>query len=106
MRRCIRFTGQPLSMEIAGRIIEQIGMRRRRAAHAEVAGRFHQTRSEVVMPDAIDHHPRGERILGIGDGVRRQEPAAVPAYPAGNFFPPKIYRKPRRTSGAFAFGSP
>ena len=45
-------------------------MRRRLASGAEVADRAHQSLSEMVLPDAIDHHPRQQRpraLVDVGD---------------------------------------
>ena len=38
-------------------------MRWRLAAGAEVARGPYQRRAEMMLPNAIDHHPRGERVL-------------------------------------------
>ena len=38
-----------------------------RAVDAEVVRRVHEARAEVVLPDAVDHHARGQRIVGIGE---------------------------------------
>ena len=47
------------------------------AACPEVVARGHEPPAEMVLPDAIDHDPRGERILGTGDPARQLEPAAA-----------------------------
>ena len=52
-------------------------MRRRIGARAEIAGRAHQAKSKMMEPNAVDDHPRGERIVVTGDGVRQFEPAAA-----------------------------
>ena len=62
--------------------IEQLGVRRRFALHAEILTGGHQTRAEIGLPDAIDDSSRrrrrtpidqpageGQTIVGI---VRRQ----------------------------------
>lgn len=51
-------------------------MRRRLAARAEVVRRRDEAAAEVVLPKAIHHHARGERVRGIGNPVREFEPAA------------------------------
>ena len=45
-------------------MVEQFRMGRRAATDPEIIGRAHETFAEMVSPDAVDHHPRGERILG------------------------------------------
>ena len=46
------------------------------AAQAEVAGRGDQSSAEMPLPDAVDQHPRGQRIPRVGDRSRQLEPAA------------------------------
>ena len=40
-------------------------MTRALSLDAEIFQRSHQAGSEVMMPDAIHHHPRGERMIGL-----------------------------------------
>ncbi len=42
-------------------------MGRPAAIEAEIAGRFHQARPEMIVPDAIDKNAREQRVLGRGD---------------------------------------
>jgi hypothetical protein len=42
------------------------------AHDTEVAGRADDPASKVIMPDAIHHHARGQRILGIGEPTRQR----------------------------------
>ena len=59
--------------------IEQFRMRGCLAEHAEIVRCGHDAASEQMQPDAIDHHPREQRIRRIGDGARQIDPsAAVP----------------------------
>src|SRR5579863_10004635 len=51
-------------------------MRRRFAANAEIAGSADQTRTEQVLPDAVDKDPRRQRVLATGDGLCQFQPAA------------------------------
>ncbi|MCG3163389.1 MAG: hypothetical protein JMDDDDMK_04795 [Acidobacteria bacterium] len=54
--------------------VEQFGMRRQFATRAEIFGRRHQTLSEVLLPDAIDDHARGERVVFVHDPFRQSQP--------------------------------
>ena len=65
--RCNGFSRQPLVDQLARQPIEQLGMRRPAAAEAKVAGRADQPLTKMMMPDAIDHHSRSERIVRAGD---------------------------------------
>src|SRR5437899_1306618 len=49
-------------------------MRRRIAHAAEIARRADDAASEMVMPDAVHHHPRAERILRRRDPLRESSP--------------------------------
>jgi hypothetical protein len=70
--------------EPSGQPVEQFRMARRFGAQAEVARGFHQSGAEMVLPHAIDHHPRGQRIGRTGDGAGEFEAAgAVLERPAG-----------------------
>ena len=42
-------------------------MRRPRAAEAEIVGRVHEARAEVIMPHAIGHHAAEERVVRMRD---------------------------------------
>ena len=52
-------------------------MRRTRAIGAEITRGVHQSFPEVVLPHAIDHHARGERIGGIGDPLGQRQTALL-----------------------------
>ena len=43
---------------------------------AEVAGRADDPLAEVVLPEPVDHHAGGHRVVGLGDPARQLEPAA------------------------------
>src|ERR1041385_3646284 len=43
---------------------------------AEVAGSAHNAIAEMLLPDAVDHHARGKRVFGAGDGFGQFQPAA------------------------------
>ena len=63
--------------ESPGKVIEQLGMRRHVAGHAEIVDGFDDSFAEEMMPDAIHDHPRSERILRAGEPLREFEPAAL-----------------------------
>ena len=52
-------------------------MGRRVAAGAEVAGRADDPLAEVPEPDAVDHHPRRQRVVAAGDRPGQLQPAAA-----------------------------
>ena len=51
-------------------------MRRSLTARAEIVWGLHDSATEMELPNAIDHHARGERILGIGDPLGELQPTA------------------------------
>ena len=57
-------------------VIEQLLVGGSFAHHTEIARGADNSAAEVVMPDAIGHHARGERILRIGQPVRQRTAAA------------------------------
>src|SRR6185503_14579940 len=61
---CDEFTGEP---------IKKFGMRRARAAGAEIARRGHEAPAKMMLPDAVDHDAGGERVgrTGKPGGQRR-----------------------------------
>ena len=81
--------------ELGGQPVEQFGMRRALAHDAEIAGRADDAAAEVIMPDAIDHDARGQRIVGVGEPLRQRGAAA------GRF----DIRRAARSSRAFGSSS-
>ena len=67
--RCIAFTSQPGSDELGRQPVEQLGVRRRLALEAEVLGGLHQPDAEMLLPEPVDGHAGGQRVLG------RRQPA-------------------------------
>src|SRR5688572_19844808 len=63
--------------EFRGQRIEQFRMRGWNAELPEVVWRAYEAFAEVILPDAVDHHARGERIVGAGDPARELEPSAA-----------------------------
>ena len=63
--------------ELTRQMIEQFRVSRSFASQSEIAGRSHQTGSEVVHPDAIDDDSRGERVVGTGNRPREFQPSAA-----------------------------
>ena len=59
-------------------------MRWRLSAKTKIAGRLHQPATEVMVPDAIDHYPGGERIFGIDNPIGQFATAAL-REPLGQF---------------------
>ena len=49
--------------ELAGEPVEQFGMRGGRAADAEVVFGGDEPLAKMMLPDAVDDHPRGERVV-------------------------------------------
>ena len=43
--------------------VQQLRMRGSAAARSKVARRGHQAAAEMILPDAVDHHARRERII-------------------------------------------
>ena len=65
--------------ESAGQPVEQLGVAGPFAQDAEVAGGGDQPPAEVVLPDPVDHHARGQRVVGTRDRAGQLEPAAARA---------------------------
>ena len=55
---------------------EQIGMTRRLAKFAEIAGRGDQPAAEIVLPNAIDDDPRRQRVFRVGEPPGQRGAAA------------------------------
>src|SRR5205085_11337077 len=68
---------RPAGGEALRQVVEQLGVRRRLAELAEVARGADEALAEVVLPDAVDHHARRQRVVGAGDGLRQLQPAAA-----------------------------
>ena len=71
-----RFGRPPALDEARGEIVEQFRMAGAFAHASEVARRVYDAAAEVVQPNAVDHDPRGERIVVTCDGLGQVEPAA------------------------------
>ena len=71
--------------EIDRQPVEQFGMRRGIAHHAEVARRADQAPSEVVMPDAVDDYASGQRVCRVGQPIRQDAPTTGRVEPFGWF---------------------
>ena len=69
-------TDQPLAINRRGEPVEQLGMARRFASDAEVRGRRDDPPAEMVLPDAIGHHPGRQRMVGPRDPLGQFETAA------------------------------
>src|SRR5215510_1072543 len=53
--------------ELASQPIEQVEMRRAPTLQAKIARCRNDAPPEVMLPDAVDHHSRGQRIVGAGN---------------------------------------
>src|SRR5215472_13761157 len=56
--------------------VEQLGMRGRTPRLAEIVERLDEPCPEMMLPDAVDHHPRGEWMLGASQPARKGKPPA------------------------------
>ena len=63
--------------EVDGQPIEQLGVRRRRGANAEVLGRFHDPDAEHRLPDAIDRDSSRRRRTPIDEPARERQPIGL-----------------------------
>ena len=67
----------PLAVdEFAGEPIEQFRLAGAAAGVTEIAERLHNPSAEMEFPDAVDHHPRGQRVAPVDDGRREFHPTA------------------------------
>ena len=57
--------------------VQQFGMRRLAAERAEVLRRADEAGSKMPAPQAVDHHPRGERMLAAGHPPRELQSSAL-----------------------------
>src|SRR5581483_5446133 len=62
--------------EFRGEPVQQFGMRWAIAHDAKVAWSSYNAFSEMMLPEAVHHHARGERIRRVGDPVRKRRSAA------------------------------
>ena len=76
IRRCSFLSDQPSSTNRAASQSSSAGMRRRFGQHAEVVGRAHDPVAEMPLPDPIDDHARGQRVVLRRDPARQLAPAA------------------------------
>src|SRR5262245_5075398 len=72
-----RLHAPPSLDELAGEPIKQFRMNRTLSKLAEIVFRPGQAFPEVMLPDSVNHHPRGERILRISDPLRKLTPPAA-----------------------------
>ena len=71
------FDGPTVFHEVIGQVVQHGGMRGRGRADAEIARSGYQRAVEMVHPDAVDHHARGQRIILAGDGLGQLQAAAA-----------------------------
>ena len=65
-----------LANQFGGQPVEQFGGYRCGPELPEIVRGFNQPDPEVPLPDAVDDHPAGERVSGIGDPPGQLQPAA------------------------------
>ena len=53
--------------------VEQLGVRRRRAHRAEVLARLDEAAPVQRLPEAVDHHARGQRVVAADQPARQAE---------------------------------
>ncbi len=58
--------------QLIGQPVEQLGMAGTGAHVAEIVGSSDDAASEVIIPEAVGHHPGGEGVLGVGDPAGQQ----------------------------------
>ena len=56
--------------------VQQFGITRQRSLGAEVVLGFHDSQTEIALPDAIHGHARGQRILRRDEPPRQSQPVA------------------------------
>ena len=57
--------------------IQQVGVSRAVPSGPEIARRADDAAGEMILPDAVDHHARGERIVRVGENVGQLGPATA-----------------------------
>src|SRR5262249_27393530 len=55
--------------------VEQFMMDGTRGPQAEIEDRTDEGLAEMPHPDLVDRHPRGERVLAVGDPAGERQPA-------------------------------
>ena len=63
--------------QLGGQPVQQLGVRRLFAHRAEVAGRGDESAAEMMLPEPVDDHPRGQRVFGADQPVRQGASAAA-----------------------------
>ena len=83
--------------EPAGQAVEQLGMRGRLAAACRSRWAC-ATRpaAEMVLPDAVDHHPGRQRVLRVGQPARPARSRPLPLSPAGRSLAAEDGQEPAR----------
>ena len=113
---CSGLSFQPPRTSSRGEPFEQLGMRRPLALHAEIVGRADDPFAEMMLPEAVDDHPReqrpgavldvghpvgqrrraGRRAAAIGGGLRARRCAQSTCRKPGSALPCLLSTSPRR----------
>src|SRR6266576_3181611 len=72
---------------------------------AKIVGRRDKAFAEVVEPDAVDQHTRGQRVALVRDGLRQFEPAAA-VFECRAIRSGKHFQKPGRAGGLAGHAKP
>ena len=75
--RCIALMLQPRATNSLASQSSSSGWLGGCPGRAEVVGRGDDPFAEVVQPDPVDHHARGQRMAGLGEPFREGQPAAA-----------------------------
>ena len=67
----------PVFHELPSQVIEQRGVCWRRAANTKVARCRYETSSKVIVPDAVDHDARSERVVRMREPVGQLQSATA-----------------------------
>src|SRR5437762_652180 len=70
-----RFDAPPFLNETSCQPVEQLQMTWQFSSQTEIARRSHQASAKVMLPNAIHHHARGQRVLRVCNSSRQFETA-------------------------------
>ena len=94
---CSFFTDQPSAMNRVASQSSNSGWLGGADWLPKIVRRADEAFAEMMLPDAIDHHARGQRVVLVRDGIGEFEPAAAVAK-RGRFGPDNTSRNRRGTT--------